>query len=221
MFYFRINKIKIKDNREAPKFLLFGPDLAEVKLFSFVTTGNVSLPSLDELLSTENEDRKREIIKSAVQQVASSRLFTEIKNIKDNSVMTFGDTGYVLYQSETIPDDLNWSFIAIESDKNVRTLGARMDTVVSHKGFDNFAKNLLKVLAGATIPSYTAAVEIGKFVVSVTAETLKENDDDLIGILYMSLNRREHYLRGERKKDDVWDLTNNMQVDYSIFAFES
>jgi hypothetical protein len=37
----------------------------------------------------------------------------------------------------------------------------------------------------------------------------------------MSLNRREHYLPRERKADNIMDLTNNMQIDYSIFAFEN
>ena len=35
----------------------------------------------------------------------------------------FGDTGYVLYQSERIPDDFNWILLAIESDLDVREMG--------------------------------------------------------------------------------------------------
>ena len=52
MFYFRINRLRIEDNREHPHFLdpfnLFDTDRAEVKLCSFVTTGDVALPDLDE-----------------------------------------------------------------------------------------------------------------------------------------------------------------------------
>ena len=221
MFYFRINSLKIKDNRESPRFLLFGPDLAEVKLFSFITISDVALPDIDELMSSNDEGRRKEIIRAAVRQVATSRILMTIENVKDNSVMTFGDTGYVLYQSTEIPQDFNWSFIAIESDKDVRELGERIEGVVNDKGFDYFAQNLLTILGAATNPSYVAAVQISKFIAKVTAETLKDNDDDLIGILYMSLNRSEHYFHGERKVDDVWDLTNNMQVDYSIFGFDS
>jgi hypothetical protein len=32
----------------------------------------------------------------------------------------------------------------------------------------------------------------------------------------MSLNRREHYLHRERKADNIRDLTNNIQIDYSV-----
>ena len=43
----------------------------------------------------------------------------------------------------------------------------------------------------------------------------------MIGILYMLLNRVEHYLHGEQKNDDVPDLTNDMTVDYSIFTYDN
>ncbi len=221
MFYFRINKLKIKDNREDPQFLIFGPDKAEVRLVSFIIRDDFSFPDMDELLSSNDEVQKREIIKAATQQVASSRIFTTVENVKDNSVMTFGDTGYVLYQSETIPEDFNWSLIAIESDSDVRKLGKRIEAVVDDDGFDDFASNLLVLLATAANPSYIAGIQITKFIAKAVSDNLKSNKDDLIGILYMSLNRREHYPHLERKRDDVGDLTNNMLIDYSIFGFES
>ena len=220
MFYFRVNKLKIKDNREAPRFLLFGPDRAQVKLFSFITTDDISLPDMDEFLSSNDDVRKREIAKNAVMKVVNARIFTTIENVKDNSVMTFGDTGYVLYKSKKIPDDFSWSFLAIESDKNERAFGKRMKEVVDDEGFDSFAAHLPVLLGTAANPSFAAGVAITKFISKVVAQNLKENKDDLIGILYMSLNRREHYLHGERKSDDVVDLTNNMQIDYSIFSYE-
>jgi hypothetical protein len=221
MFYFRINKLKIADNMENPKFILVGPDKAEVKLLSFITRDDLSFPDMDELMSSDDAARKREIIKTATQQVAGSRIFTTIENVRDNSVMTFGDTGYVLFQSETIPEDFNWSLIAIESDKDVQKLGKRVDAVVNDNGFDDFAGNLLTLLASAANPSYIAGIQITKFIIKIISDNLKSNKDDLIGILYMSLNRKEHYPHLERKRNDVWDLTNNMRVDYSIFGFES
>lgn len=221
MFYFRINKLKIKDNRENPQFILFGPDKAEVKLLSFIIRDDFTFPDMDELLSSNDEARKREIIAAGAQQVASSRILTTIENVKDNSIMTFGDTGYVLYQSATIPEDFNWSLIAIESDSDVRNLGQRIEAVINDEVFDDFTSSLLVLLASAANPSYIAGVQIAKFIAKVISDNLKKDKDDLIGILYMSLNRREHYPHLERKRDDVWDLTNNMQIDYSIFGFES
>ena len=40
---------------------------------------------------------------AAVEHVIGSRVLTTIANVKDDHVMTFGDTGYVLYQSQRIP----------------------------------------------------------------------------------------------------------------------
>ena len=75
-------------------------------------------------------------------------------------------------------------------------------------------------IKGALNPAYTASVAIGKFATKVTLKIASQNKDDMIGIIYMSLNRWEHYPFGERKKDDVPDMTNNMLVDYSIFGFD-
>lgn len=223
MFYFRINKLKIKDNRERPEFLgIFGRDRAEVKLISFITTEDATLPDMNELLKTNDDKRKKEIIKAAIMQVVSAKILTTIENVEDNHVMTFGDTGYVLYRSDKIPVDFNWTFLAIECDWDVRKIGDEMKRVISHSEFDDFTTNLLSLISAAAVvnPSYLAAVTITKFIVKVVAYNLKNKKDDMIGVLYTSLNRREHYPHGERKKNGVWDLTNNMMIDYSIFAYE-
>jgi hypothetical protein len=221
MFYFRINKLKIKDNKEG-KFLGFlGSGTAEVKLVSFVTNGNDDLPALDELREETDAEKQKEIIKLAVSQVAASRVFTEVHDVKDNHIMTFGDVGYVLYQADEIPNDFNWVLSAIESDSDVRRIGEQIDSVVNHDKFDDFAKNLITLLAGATNPAYLAGVGIAKFITSVLASNLKDNRDDQIGILYMSLNKQEHYQHGVRNKENVSDLSGNMLVDYSLFGFDS
>ncbi len=42
--------------------------------------------------------------------------------------------------------------------------------------------------------------------------------DDQVGLYYLSLNRMEHYPNGERKRDDVPNLSNNVWVANSIFG---
>ncbi len=44
------------------------------------------------------------------------------------------------------------------------------------------------------------------------------NRDDQVGLYYLSLNRMEHNPNGQCKRDDVPDLSNNVQVNYSIFG---
>lgn len=221
MFYFRINKLKIIDNHEKPKYLgLFGPDKAQVKLFSFVTTDETVIPDMDELLATNDEVKKKEIIKKAVKHIASTKITSTIENIKDNHVMVFGDTGYVLFQSDNIPADFNWTILAVESDRDIREIGEEIDGVINDASFDKFTDNLMSIIVSASNPTAAASIAIGKYLTQVTVNRMKDNKDDMIGILYMSLNKREHYPHCERKKDNIPDLTNNMYVDYSIFGFE-
>jgi hypothetical protein len=90
--------------------------------------------------------------------------------------------------------------------------------VVDGKDFDTFATSALALLATAVTPQLTAAAAIAKFVSRAIPQVLVRNRDDQVGLYYLSLNRMEHYPNGERKRDDVPDLSNNVRVDYSIFG---
>lgn len=219
MFYFRIDRIRIFDNRERG-FLFFKRDLAEIKLLSFITTGDTAFPDLDPFLRETDPDKKKKLAAAMVKQVVSNRILATIDNVKDNQTITFGDTGYVVYQADKIPQDFNWCLVALEDDGDVRDLGSSVNTVLQNPGFDDFSANLGQILAKAPNPGFTAGMEIAKFVAGAVAAKLRSSKDDLAGLLYMSLNRREHYPHAQRKKDDVADLTGNMLVDYSLFGFE-
>ncbi len=220
MFYFRINRLFISDNKENPKYLLFGPDLAQIKLISFVATENEILPDMSAFIETNDPAQKKQILKKAVETVVGSRIYTEIQNVKDHHEMTFGNTGYVLYKSEKIPQDFDWQLIVYESDTDIRDHARLVLDIINDDGFDRFSTRLATLIAGKTNPGLTAAIAIAKYAVQIIAKAVKENKDDLIGILYTSLNRKEHYPHGERKKEKVNDLTNNMQIDYSLFGFD-
>jgi len=219
MFYFRLNKVRIIDNRESG-FLFFKRDLAEIKLVSFITTGDSSFPDLDPFIRETDPDQKAKLAASMVTQVVSNRILATIDNVRDDQIITFGDTGYVLFQREAIPTDFNWCLMALEDDGDIRDVGATVNEVLQHEGFGDFVNNLALVVGAASNPGFAAGVAIAKFVAGVLAGNLNERKDDLAGLLYMSLNRREHYPHGERKRDDVPDLTGNMLVDYSLFGFE-
>ncbi len=221
MFFFRINKLKIIDNKELPSFLgVFGPDIAQVKLVSFVTTDNMPLPDMTEFLKSSDKEFRKNILKAAVSQVIDARVLTMVENVKDNHIMYFGDTGYVLYHSKTIPSHFDWQFVVYESDKAIRDTAMMVEDIINDDEFDKFTDNLSTLITGATNPAYLASVAIGKFATKVVLKIAGKNKDDMIGIIYMSLNRWEHYPFGERKKDDIPDMTNNMLIDYSIFGFD-
>lgn len=221
MFYFRINKIRIIDNKENPRFLgIFGADLAQVKLISFVTTDNMNLPDMTEFIFTKDTIAKKAILKQAIKEVINHRVLTTVENVKDNHIMYFGDTGYVLYQAKNIPQHFDWQFIAYESDRNIISTAKLTQNIIQDENFDKFTDTLSSILKRTTNKAYVAAVSIGKFATKIIADIAKKNKDDMIGIIYMSLNRQEHYPHGERKKNNVPDMTNNLFIDYSIFGFE-
>ena len=61
---------------------------------------------------------------------------------------------------------------------------------------------------------------MAKFVTQIVAQNMKRAGDQQLGLVYMSLDRAQHYAHGDRKVDAMRDLTGNMAIDYSIFAFE-
>jgi hypothetical protein len=209
-FVFRINKLKILNNRE------WGP--GELKILSFITGEDVNLPVLDDLQRTTDPEQKKELIKVAAQSVLSSKVLMQLDNVRDGHQMTFGDTGYALYTAQKIPVSFNWSLIIFEIDEDVNNLGRKIDSVISAPEFDGFVDNVLALASAAANPAAAAGVAIAKYVFSLIANRMIENKDDQVGLVYQSFNRFEHYLHGERKRDDVPDLSNNVLIDYSIFG---
>jgi len=209
-FAFRLNKLKILDNRE------FGP--GEVKMLSFITGEDVNLPVLDELQRTTDINRKKQLIQAAAQSVLNSKVIMQLDNVRDGHQMTFGDTGYALYTSKKIPVSFNWSLMLFEIDEDVNNLGKKVDSMINAPEFDGFVSNVLILASAAANPAVVAGVAIAKYVFGLVADTMIENKDDQIGLAYQSFNKFEHYPHGERKRDDVPDLSNNIRIDYSIFG---
>lgn len=219
MFYFRINKIKLFDNKTGKGFLGLGSDKATVQLWSLIVNGNIDLPNLEELMKTTDAEKKKQIVADIVKTVAASRRLTPIESVKDSMAAYFGDTGYVLYQSKEIPADFSWQFTAIKLNDKTRDIGTEMMNVINHKDFPGFAKSLPALIGATVSPAFTAAVEVGKFIFGILGNNLAHKKDKQLGLLYMSLNKVEHYPHGVRNSQDVPDLSGNMQVDYSIFAY--
>lgn len=209
-FVFRLNELKILNNRE------WGA--GEVKLLSFVTGEDVNLPVLDDLQRTTEPERKKELIKAATQSVLSSKVLMQLDNVRDGHLMTFGDTGYALYTSSKIPISFNWSLMLFEIDEDINNLGKDIDGVINRPEFDSFVNNVLILASAATNPVAAAGVAIAKYTVGVVAKSMIKNKDDQIGLAYLSFNKFEHYPHGERKRDDVPDLSGNVFIDYSIFG---
>lgn len=219
MFYFRLDRIFIHDNGVNRLFKKL--DKANIQIYSFITTGNNTLPALENFTIAKPKEEQEQIIREAVAQVMTSRIFTPIENVKDEHELTFGDTGIVLFQSEVIPEDFNWQLVVIGSKQKSRSQAQMLSDVLNDETFDTFLTNILVVLSTSVNPVITAGIEIGKYLTSFILKKYAKKQDDQIGIVYQSWNRQEHYKHGKRFKDGVNDLTKNMVYDYSMFGFDA
>lgn len=209
-FTVRLNRIWIGDNREVGK--------AEARVMTFVTSGDISLPTLNGLLQTNDQEQKKEIIKAAALGVLSSRRLVRIDNVKENQYITFGSSGISIYTTDKIPIDFNMSLVVIEEDNDIRQLGKIINSIVSSSEFGSFTDNLLLALGTTVTPAVTATVEISKFLTNTVSELMRENRDDQIGVYLTSLNRFQHYPHGEYKINDSPGAVGNIKIDFSVFG---
>jgi hypothetical protein len=240
VFYARINKIKIFNNREG--FLgLF--NRAEMRIYGFATGwfdegggigGDVgarrALPlqsqsqpqplTLGDLANLPDDEARRKRLLDAVIDEAdkfSQSVYMEIDRVKDNHSITFGDAGLVICQSESIPDRLDMQIWVIESDADVRNFAIEADAVLDSEAFKTLYATSCAALA-ITNPILTAAISLGGVFVNILRKRLRANKDDLVGYFQSSLNRTEHYPHAARDRQDVPDTTGNILVDYTLFG---
>lgn len=211
MFYLRINKVKILNNRE-----MLGK--GEIQLMSFVTKGESDFPMLRDFFNTNQTVIKRDSVIQAIEKVVSSRIMMPIQKFKDNQEIFFGDSGYIVYRSEEIPEDLNWIFLAIELDQRTRSNAELISQLVTEKNVTNIVDSLAGV-ANIETPVAYAITKLTTFIAKAIIEIFKSDRDDQAGLFLTSFIKREHYPFGKRDKKNVPDLTSNMLIDYTIFAY--
>lgn len=214
MFYIKLNKIKILNNRE---FLGKG----EVQIMSFITTGNEQLPQLQGFYKAMNQKEKEEWTRSMVETVLGWRILTPVYKIRDHHQLFFGDTGFVVFKSETIPEDFNWQLLAIELDEKTRQNADLAEMICSKENNHSKIINFIQNHPGGLNPIPGVVNLIIEIVARALPKVFKNDRDDQIGLFIASLNRKEHYPHGCRDRQDVPDLSGNMFVDYTIFGFEN
>jgi len=219
MFYARINKMKVFNNREG--FLgLF--NRAELRIYSYITTdGGDSLP-VSELLGLTEAERKKKLLDAVLSEAgkfAQSNTL-EINGVKDNQTCSFGESGMMIYQSDAIPAQLNIRFLVIESDEDVRRFATDAEAVLNSDAFKGLTAAVETALA-VTNPVVAGAIALGGVLTKLLKDKLKTNKDDLVGYWQASLNREEHYPHGMRDRQDVTDTTGNILIDYTLFGFEN
>jgi hypothetical protein len=226
MIYARINILKVFDNREG--FLgLF--DRAELKIYSYVTAGSPTNAGADgaltlaDLLDLPDEAARRQKLLERV--LAETGKFAqshslEINGVKDNQTLLFGESGIEIYQSDAIPDRLAIQLWVIESDGDVRQVAADADRVLDSDAFKGLFAAVEAALA-VTNPLLTGVIAVGGVVTALLRQKLRTNKDDLVGYWQASLFREQDYPHGTRDRQDVYDTTGNILVDYTLFGFDN
>jgi hypothetical protein len=224
MFYVRINKIKVFNNREG--FLgLF--NRAELRIYCHAAGYSVGAEpyisplTLADLIDLDDSARRQKLLDAVLSEAGrfAQSHSLEINGVKDSQTLTFDEAGLVIYESESIPDNLNLQVWVIESDEDVRKFALDAETVMQSDAFRGLVATVGSILA-VTNPLLTGAIGVGGVLVSLLCRKLKTNKDDLVGYWQATLNRAEHFPHGLRDRQDVYDSTGNIQLDYTLFGFD-
>jgi hypothetical protein len=191
---------------------------AEVKFYSFVTDGRLSLPDLDQVLTAADPQAKRVAVREMAKHVLDQWEGVEVRNVEAEHVFKFGDTGRILYRAQAIPQTLDWVMLVIEVDQDVRNLGDKIDQILPDKQADSLAANIMTLASVAASPQTAAAIAVAKVLIRSVTVFLKNNENDQLGLVEQSFVRQLHYPDGKRTKAGVQDLTGNMWYDYTIFG---
>ena len=230
MFFARINKIKVFDNREG--FLGLFNRRAEMRIYTYVKSpatpegknqGSSSLLSIADLVDLRDEAARKQKLLDAVLAEAghiAQSAFIEVNGVKDNQTLLFGDAGLVIFSTGNIPDRLDIQLWMIESDEDLRNFAIDADKVLDSDAFKMLFAAVEATLV-VTNPIVSGVIAVGGVVISILRKKLRENKDDLVGYWQASLNRLEHFPHGMRDKQDVYDTTGNIMVDYTLFGYEN
>jgi hypothetical protein len=222
MFFTRLNKIKVFNNKEG--FLgLF--NRAEMRIYGYASGDaacGARVLTIADLLELSEAEREQRLLDAVL---ADGREFNQscslaVDGVKDNQSMLCGESGLVIYRSELIPATLDVQIWVIESDEDIRRFALDADEVLDSDAF----KGLLTAATAALVvtnPLLTGAIAVGGVTANLLRKKLRANKDDLVGYWQCSLNRAEHYPHGVRDRQDIPDTTGNIRIDYTLFGYEN
>lgn len=214
MFYLQLHQIKIDNNRE-----LLGK--GELKIISFVNQGPIDFPDLDQLFypnTSVSTEKGREILGNVIRKVVGSFVSSTIYKVKSKATLTFGQTGYTVYQSEIIPQHFNWTLMVVECDKNTRSFATIAKEICAEdSNLDELLSDVSSV-AKLVDPSAEILNRVAGLVTRSIINGGVNNKDDQLGYFLSSFIRDLHYADGTLKHENIPDLTNNMYLNYSIYS---
>lgn len=217
MFYLRVNRIIINDTHNNSIFpWRYG---VNVDITSFTSTSAESHISVAEWLQLPSDAQK----KLALLNVINKDIVVEqipVNHIAwdENASIVFGDTGFVVYTSDEIPEYINWSLCVTKNNSDVRSLWGNV--------LNDFNKNESDLVTMATQvftlnPAISLGIALTKYAFLTIAKEYSLKKDELLGLGNQSFIRPQHYPYGYRDHSGSPDTTGNMKTDYTLFGFNS
>jgi hypothetical protein len=195
---------------------------AEVKFYSFAADQNLTLPELDRVMAAADPGNVREHIRAAAVEILQRWEGVTVCNVRKNHRFSFGDTGKVVYDAPSMPHRLDWLLLAVEIDRDIRSLASHIDAILPNDQVDTIAARLSAFIrANPGAAHIDAARALGKLLVRSVTYFMKKNENDQVGLVEQSFVREIDFPTGRRCADDVQDLTGNMWYTYTLLADES
>lgn len=198
------------------RYRWFNP--AQVKFYSFVADGFLSLPELDQLLAATSPNEKRAAVRSMAANVLNQWEGVQVTDRESDHIFRFGDTGRILYRNPKIPESIDWIMLVIDNEQDVRDLGARIEQLLPDAQVDSLAGAIITLAGVSGSPQAAAAIVVSKMLVKVITVALKGDANDQLGVIEQSFIRDLHYPDGKRTGAGVEDLGGNMWYDYTVFG---
>ncbi|MGL4723000.1 MAG: hypothetical protein ACRCWW_00610 [Scandinavium sp.] len=218
MFYFKINRVRLHDTHSSSLFPW--AEKPTINMVSFIVTQTADTVSLDNWIKETDPVKKKTNLDAIIN---NNIMMVDIPDISvkynTDASITFGDTGYLLYRSETIPDDLSWIFLAIKNNDKNRIVWTEIKNTITSSESKTLAQALSVILQAN--PAIDLALAVTRLVAGEAAKHLSTKPDDILGSACQSFIRQQHYPYGERSRDGIPDTTGNMLVDYSLFAYNA
>lgn len=214
MFYLKINRVRIK-NTDTP--MLFphskGPVIDMLSIASTDVTGGLDVESW----LSETDANKRTQLHAAVGQAAVVPIMSTQLIYNTNASIVFGDTGYVVFNHQDIPENINWIFLAIKSNERRRQLWGSVQQELSEQRSDKLIEQA--ITAFSLNPAAAFGLAVCGLLARIIVKKLAAEPDEILGMSSQSFIRVRDYPYGERTRDGVPDTSGNMLLDYSLFGF--
>jgi hypothetical protein len=210
MFYIRVKKIFIEDNRE-----LFGK--AEVQFTFLVNETAIDLSDIDGLTdSVKTQEERVNLLKGLALKVKSKLSLPQLEKVGDKDIIRFGENGTEVGRFDNLPESFTLTVYALESDKKTRENAETISQLLDDKTADDLANYVVQLASAGTPVSFISEMLL-KLVIPKVVNVFKKDKDDSLGFFQTSLLRSRDFPNGIYDRNR-FEPGHNIKVMFSAFS---